>query len=289
MVASCESMGVNPEVIIIGCGFLGEAAADLFSKHGRRVMGIVRNPDSQQKLSGRSFDVACCDVTSDALVEALRSRVQGVPLAIYCVSSGGGDAQEYAKIYRDGLRRILEYWQPQRVIFVSSSSVYAQNDDSWVTEKSETLPQRETARVLLEAEEVSLSSGGIVARLTGIYGPNRSMLLQKFLTGAAFLEAGGHRYLNQIHRDDGASALLTLSDPALPSGIYNVSDDTPATQRELYSWIAAYLNRSMPPEGPLEWNRKRGLGSKRVSNAKLRSLGWTPRYPCYRAALPELV
>ena len=281
--------GVNPEVLIIGCGFLGEAAADLFSAQGEKVLGLVRTAESRSKLSGRAFKTALCDVTSDTSVAALRPRLEGVPLVLYAVSSGGGTAADYAAIYRDGLRRVLFAWKPQRLIFVSSTSVYGQNDGSWITEESPTLPERDTARVLLEAEELALHYGGIVARLTGIYGPGRSMLLRKFLSGEAVIEEGGRRWLNQIHRDDGASALLRLAAPSVPAGIYNVTDDTPVTQRELYGWIADFLQRPLPPEGASSEFRKRGITSKRISNEKLRSLGWTPDYPSYREALPELV
>jgi nucleoside-diphosphate-sugar epimerase len=142
---------------------------------------------------------------------------------------------------------------------------------------------------LLEAEKIALAGGGIVARLAGIYGPGRSVLLKKFLEGSAVLEAGGNRWINQIHRDDGARALLQLAQNEAAAGIYNVCDDTPTTQREIYGWIADFLNRPLPPEGPADLNRKRGWTSKRISNARLRALGWIPRYPGYRDALPELV
>jgi nucleoside-diphosphate-sugar epimerase len=128
-----------------------------------------------------------------------------------------------------------------------------------------------------------------VARLAGIYGPARSVLLKKFLDGSALLEAGGNRWINQIHRDDAARALLHLAGDPSASSIYNVCDDTPSSQREIYGWIASYLNRPLPPEGPADLNRKRGWTSKRIKNARLRSLGWTPRYPSYRDALAELL
>ena len=103
------------------------------------------------------------------------------------------------------------------------------------------------------------------------------------------LEDGGHRWMNQIHRDDAAAALLRLADPLLAPGIFNVTDNTPATQREIYGWLVEFLDRPLPPEGPADLNRKRGANSRRISNARLRALGWTPRYPSYRDALPQLM
>ncbi len=280
---------MKPEVLIIGCGFLGEAAADLFSARGKRVLGLVRSEESLSALSGRNFEAATCDVTDDSSVEALTPRLHEIPLAVYCVSSGRGGAEDYAAVYRDGLGRVLEAWNPGRVIFVSSTSVYAQNNGEWVTEQSPALPDRDTAKILLEAEQIALGKGGIVARLSGIYGPGRSALLRMFLSGEAVLEEGGNRWINQIHRDDGASAIVHLGDHGEPGGIYNVTDDTPVTQREVYGWMADALNRPLPPEGPLNMNRKRGVTSKRISNSRMKTTGWMPRFPSYRDALPLLL
>jgi len=279
---------MNPEVLIIGCGFLGEAAADLFSTRGKRVLGLVKNHDSMRAFEGKSFDSATCDITSPADVDSMTDRLKGVELAIYSVSSGGAGAEAYAVLYREGLRRVLTAWRPQRVLFVSSTSVYAQTDGDWVTEESPTQPERDTGKILLEAEEIALNFGGSVLRLSGIYGPGRSVLLRKFLSGEAVLENGGSRWINQIHRDDAAAAMLKLSETGISSGIYNVSDDRPATQKEIYEWMAGFLKRPLPHDGIDEMKRKRGWTSKKVSNRKLHGTGWVPRFPSYRDALPLL-
>ena len=64
------------------------------------------------------------------------------------------------------------------------------------------------------------------------------------------------------------------------------------TQRDIYTWLAAHFSRPLPPTGPSDPNRKRGVTRKRVSNARLRALGWIPRYPSFRDAItgdPTLV
>ena len=210
-------------------------------------------------------------------------------MLIHCASSGGGDAEDYRAVYRDGLENLIAAFAPKRVIFTGSTSVYDQQNGEVVDENSPTEPLRETARVLLEAEAVALRAGGIVARLGGIYGPGRSMFLRKFAEGSAVVEAGGERFINLIHREDAACALLHLGAPSIPSGIYNVCDSHPPTQRELYGWISEFLGKPMPPDGPIDPHRKRGLNNKRVSNQKLRATGWALEFPSFREALPSLV
>ena len=273
------------KVVFAGCGFLGDTAAGLFFNAGWSVLGLCASEESAANLAGKPYPVMAVDISKPFSAPPDWGRPN---LVIHCASSGKGGPEAYRAVYRDGLSHLIGAFQPERVIFTGSTSVYSQADGSWVTEESPAEPDRETGRILLEAEGIALAVGGIVARLAGIYGPGRSVLLRKFVDGTALLEAGGHRWINQIHRDDAAAALLHLADPVNATGIYNVCDDTPATQAEVYQWIAGFCQRELPPSGPADMNRKRGWTSKRISNAKLRSTGWKPVYPSYLAALPGL-
>jgi len=66
-----------------------------------------------------------------------------------------------------------------------------------------------------------------------------------------------------------------------PPANLNVVDDTPAPRAEILAWLSERLgiplsNSALSPEA------RRGRSNKRVSNAKLRALGWVPAYPSYR-------
>jgi nucleoside-diphosphate-sugar epimerase len=188
----------------------------------------------------------------------------------------------------NGARNLLDRFK--NMLFTSSTSVYAQRDGSWVTEESETKPVRETGQVLLETENVVLGRDGVVVRIAGIYGPGRSALLSRFLAGTAIIDPENDRFVNQVHRDDIASAILLLvSGKWRKRQIYNVVDDQPILQSDCYRWLAQRLNRSMPPIGELREQHKRGDTNKRVSNAKLRSLGWTLQYPTFVDAMENSI
>jgi nucleoside-diphosphate-sugar epimerase len=203
---------------------------------------------------------------------------------VHCASSGQGNAEAYHRIYFEGARLLLSELKPQRLIFTSSTSVYAQNDGGWVDETSPAEPCRETGQILRATEELVLAARGVVLRLGGIYGPQRSVLLRKFLAGEARIEGGGQRYVNQIHRDDAASSIVRLIEGDR-SGIFNGVDNEPLAQRELYEWLAHHFQRPVPIEGEIDSTRKRGVTNKRVSNAKLRAVGWEPHYPSFREAV----
>lgn len=269
-----------PKVLIAGCGFVGETAAGLFLQHGCEVLGLAASPRSSEL-----FEIAATDLTDAATLSATLADRPPFDIVVHCASSRGGGPDGYRSVYRDGLQNLITACPGARVIYTGSTSVYNQVDGAIVDETSPTEPERETGHILLETEQIALRSGGCVARLAGIYGPGRSVLLRKFLEGTAVLEDGGDRWINQIHRDDAARALVHLALGDSSPGIYNVVDDTPATQRQAYTWLAEHFQKPLPPDGPANPNRKRGSSSKRVSNAKLRSIAWTPTYPSYRDGL----
>src|SRR5215475_530671 len=174
-----------PRILIAGCGYVGEATADLFHSAGWNVEGWVHSNESAARLSVKPYSVQVIDVSRHADAGKYAGAFDAV---IHCVSSRGGDAEAYRQIYLEGARHLLESFPKAKILFTSSTSVYAQRDGSWVTEESETQPVRETSRILLETEKLTLEKGGIVARFAGIYGPQRSALLSKFLDGTATID-----------------------------------------------------------------------------------------------------
>ncbi|MDQ6938843.1 MAG: NAD-dependent epimerase/dehydratase family protein [Verrucomicrobiota bacterium] len=262
-----------PKILIAGCGYVGRAVAEIFHRQGWDVEGWTASHEADAPYKIRAVDFTKPVVADD------------FDVVIQCASTRGGNADEYRRVYLQGARCLTSAFPKALFVFTSSTSVYAQTDGEWVTEESAAEPPRETGRILRETEELILSHGGIVARLAGIYGPQRSALLEKFLSGRASVT---DRFVNQIHRDDIATALqLLITQKA--RGIYNVSDHHPMVQRECYAWLAAHLQKPLFLEMEEPRARKRGESNKRVSSAALQNLGWSPRYPTFQAAMTDSI
>jgi nucleoside-diphosphate-sugar epimerase len=275
--------------VILGCGFVGARAARLLACRGWDVTGVTRSRESAARLAGEPFRAIACDIANASNLAAA-TELHGADAVISAVSSGRRGEETYREVYLNGIRNVIERLNAGRILFVSSTSVYAQNDGSWVTEQSPAQPETPTGRILREAEEMALTHGGLVARLSGIYGPGRSVLLRRFLENRAVIEGDGSRHINQVHADDAARALVHIVTHGLSPAIYNVADDKPMTQLECYGWLAAHLDRPLPPmigTGSADPNRKRPLTDKRVSNAKLRCLGWALLYPSFPEAVAK--
>lgn len=276
-----------PRILIAGCGYVGQATADLFHDAGWEVEGWTASAESAAKLSDKRYPTVAVDI-ADA--DHVAAHAKSFDAVIHCASTRGGDVALYRRVYLTGAGNLLERFDQATIVFTSSTSVYAQENGEWVTEESAAAPQHETGKILRETEELVLSHSGIVARLAGIYGPGRSALLKRFSSGEATIDPENDHFVNQAHRDDIAAALLLLLSRRVDAAqIYNIVDDEPILQSECYGWLAAKLNRPLPPVGGSASGRKRGRSNKRVSNAKLRRLGWTPGYPSFSEAMQRSI
>jgi nucleoside-diphosphate-sugar epimerase len=274
-------------ILIAGCGYVGAAAADLFHVSGWLVEGWTHSAISAARLLDKPYPVNAVDLTDRHQVNALS---QNFDLVIHCASTGGGDADSYRKVYLNGIQNLADRFIGSTLLFTSSTSVYAQQNGELVNEQSPAEPAHEKGRLLVEAEQLVLRRGGIVARLAGIYGPTRSAILTRFLRGEVVVDPVNDRYVNQVHRDDIASALQLLAEtPPRANSIYNVVDDTPMLRSQCYNWLAQKLGRPSSAKAPGPSSGKRGRSNKRVSNLKLRECGWAPRYPSFAIAMERSV
>lgn len=283
------------KVLIAGCGFVGERAADLLHAAGHEVTGLTHSPESAARLAAaKSWRVEPCDISNRDSVAALAAKIgTSIDAFIHCASSSRGGAEMYQTVYVDGMRHLVAAFPQAFALYTSSTSVYPQISGETVDESSSAEPDRDTGRLLREAENLALNAGGAVARLAGIYGPGRSFVLKNLLEGKAAIEGndGQGRLLNQIHADDAAAALVHLITRQL-SGIFNVVDDAQMTQRQCLELLCAIFGLKVPGEREPDPNRKRGWSHKRVSNTKLHASGWQLRYTSYFDALrddPDLV
>jgi nucleoside-diphosphate-sugar epimerase len=125
-----------------------------------------------------------------------------------------------------------------------------------------------------------------ILRFAGLYGPGR-------LISAAALQRGepipsdGDAWLNLVHRDDAASALLAAVERGKDREIYNIADGHPALRRDFYLKLADLLNAPPPTFAPELARRHRG--NRRIYAGKARTeLGWSPRYPSYIEGLEAI-
>jgi electron-transferring-flavoprotein dehydrogenase len=261
-----------PSLLIAGAGDLGARLALLRAERGDEVIALRRR---DHPVAGARLLRA--DLGSGEGLQRLPKHVQAL---VVCVAPEQRDEAGYRRLYRDGLRRLLDAMQADRVLFVSSTAVYGQDAGEWVTETSATEPPAFNGRVLLEAEaELAAHPLGIALRLSGIYGPGREALLRKAREGRATRP----HWTNRIHVDDAAAALSCLLDLPAPQRVYLGNDDRPALEHEVQDWVREQ-------EGlPAVAASGEAVTGRRVANTRLRATGWIPAHPDFRSGYSSLL
>ncbi|MDM7990653.1 NAD-dependent epimerase/dehydratase family protein [Arthrobacter sp. zg-Y877] len=265
-------------VLIAGCGDLGTEAGLRFAAAGFSVLGWRRSPEKlPAEITGSAVDLTAGNLPripgdTDVVVIAVAAdeRTEAAYRAAYLT----GTANVLDALERDGV-------QPRRILFVSSTAVYGDADGGEVDEETPAAPASATGAVILEAEQLlhSRRSDAVVLRLSGIYGPGRTRLIDSVTAGTAVVPAQT-QLTNRIHRDDAAAAIVHLTTRvSAPAPLYVGVDMEPVELADVLGFLAAELGRQLPPAS--ETSTSRG-GNRRLSNRRLRGTGFEFAYPTYR-------
>ena len=278
-------------VLIVGCGYVGLPLGAELARQGHEVFGLRRNPAGAGEMEAADIKPLFADITQAGDLEKLPRDFDWV---VNCAAPGGGGEAAYRQLYLTGNHNLIEWLRPappRRYVYTSSTSVYGQNDGSLVVETDPVAPESETGKILVMTENLLLAAATeikfptVILRLAGIYGPDRGYWLKQFLSGEARIEGDGVRLLNMIHRDDAVGAIIAALKHSPVCQVFNVVDNEPVSQLDLFKWLAEKLDRPLLPSMPAdaESSRRRGVTNKRVSNQRLKKmLGFEFKYPTFR-------
>lgn len=286
------------QIAVLGCGYVGAEFARQARAAGHDVLGVVRSEASRDKLRAEGLAAEAFDLQSGNWA-ALPGHFDAV---VYAASTGGGGPEAYALAYDVGVKRALAWARAvgaRSFVFTSSTGVYRQ-DDGGVVDEASPVGGAPTADAILGGERAVLTSGFAQARVLrfgGLYGPGRHHLLDQLRRGENVIGGRVDHFINYLHRDDAASAILAALEGG-PTGarVYNVGDGRPVTKEDLARWIAKRLSQTEPvfdasaPAGPRVAKGGRTQPNRIVATGLIRAeLSWNPRYPDVFAGLAEIL
>ncbi len=252
-------------LLIFGLGYTAQALAGRVRREGWRVTGTTRD--------GRDGTIRFDDAAAVAVEIAAATHIlSSVPPV--------GDADAVLASYGASLARGGAW-----LGYLSSTGVYGDAGGAWVDETAPTGGGRRGARA--QADAAWLALGARVFRLPGIYGPGRSPL-DRIASGTAHRVEAPGQVFSRVHVDDIVTGVIAGF--GAPAGAYNLADDRPASQNAVVAFAARLLGRAPPPFVSLATLSPMARGfhaeNRRIATGKARRvLGWSPRYPDYRAGL----
>ena len=240
----------RPRLAVLGAGFLGRFVADEARRGGWEVLPVVRSESSAAALRPEYPAVRAIDAVEHGFWSSHAPECEGLVWAI--APSRKHSEEEFERVHRQGAVRAAQWAGKRRIpfVYISSTSVYAEASGGWVDEDSP-LANDPRAMTMAAAEQACRAVRGTVLRCAGLYGGGRILAA----------EGGGpERWLNLVHVQDAARAVgMALR---YRNRVFNVCEDEP--------------RRRGQPGGSWPEGGRRVRRSKRVSNARLRTLGWFP-------------
>lgn len=266
------------KVLIVGCGDVGSRLALLLVAAGHEVHALRRSPFSLPGVHALQGDVT---------VPASLQFPAGLDVVFVLLAPGEAGEAAYRRVYFEGTQHVLAALAQQtlaRLFWVSSSSVYGQEDGSWVNEDSPAAAGSINGRILLQSEQLLAAAPWptTVVRFAGIYGPGRLRLLRWVQAGRE-VQADPPAWTNRIHVDDCAGLLNFLFVQQCKgtnlASVYIGVDDEPAPQHEVLDWLADQMR--LPRVARV--SRPGAVSNKRLSNQRISALGYQMQFPGYRA------
>jgi len=259
-----------PPLVLFGCGDTLTRLALAEAPRGRRVLAVTRDALRREALSRAGVHLL-------ALEQALASCT-GAHGVVSIPPEAGLDVMIAGELARTG---------PARLVYLSSTGVYG-GARGHVDEDTPVAPDAPNARGRLDAEALYRPLGGMSLRIAGLYGPGRGTH-ERLRAGTLRLPESGGGRISRIHVDDLAEAIRVVLERGTPGQTYCVADDRPATQEETTRWLCARLGLPLPPTVPLASLHPSLRGDRAISNARLKALGWRPRYPDFIAGFSALL
>ncbi len=280
-------------ILLFGAGYSARAFSRLMTGEAERIDGTTRNEQNFPLLekSGIAPIIFDGETASPDLIDRLAKSTH-VVISISPRESGDPSLA----IVEEALRR------PGNTIrwigYLSTVGVYGNHDGNWIDETAPLAPtsRRSLERVEAESawEALSERHGTPVAllRLSGIYGPGRNAFVNLERGTARRIIKDGQVF-NRIHVDDIAGSLRFLAGTN-SGGAFNITDSEPAPPQDVVAYAAELMGVAIPPEIPFEQADLTPMGrsfygeNKRVSNQRIKALGYDFIYPDYKAAFSAM-
>lgn len=275
-----------PAKNILFLGFGDIAARTCALLPGERLVGVARSPKKMPP------EVEFWQGAADSVAILEKLAEESFDAVVITLTPTDFSDKSYQVAYVDTVEALVRQWQrgaaPGLILFVSSTSVYHQENGEWVDEDSATEPSGFAGRRILEAEQCLSESGLPVCcvRFAGIYGPGRDFLVRQVLAG----NGGNDAFSNRIHAEDCAGIIAFLLQQYWQGNAlapcYLGCDSEPATGTEVRQWLAGKMGDKAPALQPSQSSRG---GNKRCCNARILAAGYKLKYPTYREGYSELL
>jgi nucleoside-diphosphate-sugar epimerase len=281
--------------LIVGCGDVGARLA----RQQRHVKLLALTSDAQRVGILRAQGIT--PLTGNLDHPRSLSRLAGLATRVVHLAPTSVDGRQDLRS-RNLAQALSLRSKPKQLVYASTSGVYGDCQDDWVSETRSIHPQTTRAARRADAEQRWRFWGRLrgavtsILRIPGIYALDRvgGSPLDRLKRGTPVLAREDDVYTNHIHADDLARAIQLAVWRGQPQRVYNVNDDTQLRMGDYFDLAAKIFEQALPQRMTRQ-HAQEGLPSlllsfmsesRRMINTRLkRELRMIFRYPTVEQGL----
>ena len=223
-------------VSILGCGWFGFALAKKLITLNYNVKGSTTTPDKLTVLEESKIQPYLINFSSESLI--CEDSFFDADVLFICIPPKRSSPE--LKDYPNKIKMILDLAKSKtkNIILISSTSIYGDENKS-VNELSETHPETDSGKMVLEAEQLFKTlhpQDYTVIRFAGLIGPNRSG--GRFFAGKTDVP-NGLVPVNLIHQTDAVGIACEILAKNTFGRTYNACSPNHPTKQDFYTKVTA--------------------------------------------------
>lgn len=267
------------QISILGCGWLGLPLAKSLIEKGFSVNGSTTSVEKIAVLEKVGISPFLVSLSAIEVLEETKNSIEKFlknsdVLIIDIPPKLRGDSKENFVTKIQNIIPFIEKSSVEKVIFVSSTSVYS-DDNSIITEETIPNPDTESGRQLLEAEHLLQSNKNFqttILRFGGLIGEDRHPI--KFLAGRKNIE-NPEGPINLIHQVDCIGIIEAIYETNSWQETYNAVTPYHPIRKEYYTHKAIELNLPLP-----EFDESKiSIGKTILSKKVIETLNYNYSFP----------
>ena len=243
------------QISILGCGWLGLPLAKTLVENGFSVKGSTTSNDKLSMLENSGIQPCLIALSENETTGNLNDFLENSKILIIDVPPKlRGSATDPSSALRmtfvakiKNLIPFIEKSTVENLLFISSTSVYGDTSTALsVTEETKALPETESGKQLLEAEQLLQNNPNFettILRFGGLIGEDRHPI--KFLAGKTNLD-NPNAPINLIHQADCIGIIQKIIELNSWHETFNAVTPFHPSRKEYYTQKAVDLNLDLP-------------------------------------------
>ncbi len=235
---------MSKTVGIVGCGWLGMPLAQHLLQKGYVVKGSKTTVEGVAAMEAIGIEGHQLVLSPALECSTINDFLNCDVLVVNFPPKRRGDIETYYPRQMAALVAAVEASPVQHVIFISSTSVYPNNNR--LVEEENLVPEKPSGKALLKAEAIWHNNNRFTTttlRFSGLIGYDR--MPGRFLAGKKQLK-NGNAPVNLIHQDDCVAIIREVMEQEIWGKVFNACADAHPLRKDFYTKAALQIGLEPP-------------------------------------------